>query len=204
LSTAQLFPNSQGEVKPNSESTANFEPLELLDSRRKNSEIFSTALSELQTLKKAPACHRIAARVLLNDCQRLEENDSFDPNVTAYEDEDRLMDYTYSYALSLAMCDLGVARQKIPESCTLFQESTLLGLSTRDKRKGIHVSHEQIQACVSSLYLDNNSWTSFSNNKGKATLFCQASRIDIQKGGLLGPFPLLYWLMCARSNYCPP
>lgn len=118
----------------------------------------------------------------MNDCQRLEEDDNFNSNASPYEDEDRLMDYTYSYALSLAMCDLSVARQTIPYSCRHFQDSTLVGLSTKDRKQEMHVTHEQIQACVSSLYLDNNSWTSFTSNKGKATLLCQASRIDIQKG----------------------
>lgn len=156
--------------------------IENLLAKHSNSDVFSSALSQVQSLKKSNTCHRTAARVYLNSCQYLEEFAESDPSSHLSLDEDRAMDYMYSYALSLSMCDLGAARQRAPISCQHFHEAALRNLPSRESTQSLHVSHQEVHDCMEDLYSDINFWTSFTNNKGKATLFCQLARLDMEQG----------------------
>ncbi|KAI9736564.1 MAG: hypothetical protein M1818_006075 [Claussenomyces sp. TS43310] len=155
--------------------------IEVLLSKRKGSEIFSTALAQVQSLKKSNSCHRTAARVFLDSCQYLEEFAVSDVSEPPDNNLMHIMDYMYGYALSLSMCDLGAARQRAPASCQHFHESVLQTLPTRAGAHSLHVSHQQVHNCMEDLYSDINFWTSFTNNKAKATLFCQLARLDIEQ-----------------------
>jgi hypothetical protein len=147
--------------------------------------MWAQAISELQELKKKPSCNRLAASMLMNDCQLLEGVDGpKDPRITTGI-EGRLEDYINGYAASLAICDIEAAQGPVPEACEPFRETALLKFTERRSSDKLHVSKAQIDLCMHGLINVPTSWTSWTSSRDRATLFCRASRIDIEKGLLL-------------------
>lgn len=92
------------------------------------------------------------------------------------------MYHKYSYALSLAVCDLTVAKKDIDTTCDFFREPYLKQLPVHDQGKPLQVSKAHIEGCMSALTKDGVGWTSFNGNKEPAFTICQASRESMEKG----------------------
>ena len=156
----------------------NLSPFEILQSGSQPSEVYTVALSELQDLESEPLCHRIAARLLVGNCQLLDgKNDA-----TVLTDSGRqIRDFVDSYAASMAICDLERGRFTIPSVCGKFREPTLGQLSL-DGQARLHVTSREIDHCLSGLAAENSAWSTWVSYRHKALRFCEAARADQEKG----------------------
>ncbi|KAJ4423098.1 hypothetical protein N0V82_002227 [Gnomoniopsis sp. IMI 355080] len=150
---------------------------EILQSGSRLSNTYSTALSELQDLESEPLCHRVAARLLVVNCQLLEGKDE----ATILTDSGRqVRDFIDAYAASMAICDLERGRFKIPTTCQKFREPTLAQLPLDDQAK-LHVNPREIDLCLSGLGADSSAWSTWISYRHKTLRFCEAARADQEK-----------------------
>ncbi|KAI3553195.1 nuclear membrane fusion protein Kar5 [Colletotrichum abscissum] len=139
--------------------------------------VYAVAMQELQELESEPLCHRIAARLLVNNCQLLEGKD----DATVLTDSGRqIRDFVDSYAASLAICDLERGSFVIPSGCAPFREHALANLPT-SKVAQLHVSPRQIDSCLSGLAKSDSAWNTWVSYRHKALRFCEAARADNDK-----------------------
>ncbi|KAI1380144.1 hypothetical protein F4677DRAFT_462984 [Hypoxylon crocopeplum] len=130
---------------------------QLLGSRSRLPSPYEVALNELRELESEPLCHRTAARLLVNNCQLLEDKN----DATVLTDSGRkIRDFVDSYAASLAICDLERGSFRIPEECENFRESVLNQLPLQNSG---HL---------------HNTWVSY---RHKALRFCEAARAENEK-----------------------
>jgi hypothetical protein len=139
--------------------------------------IYAVALSELEQLQSEPLCHRVAARLLVNNCQLVDgKNDA-----TVLTDSGReVRDFVDSYAASLAICDLERGSFSIPKQCAKFREPSLSQIAMRDEPQ-LHVSSKEIGLCLSALAASDAAWTTWVSYRHKAVRFCEAARADNEK-----------------------
>ncbi|KAI1111682.1 hypothetical protein F5Y14DRAFT_303933 [Nemania sp. NC0429] len=138
---------------------------------------YEIALNELQELESEPLCHRIAARLLVNNCQLLEGKDE----ATVLTDSGRkIRDFVDSYAASLAICDLERGRFEIPTECAKLREPTLSQLPIQ-KTARLHVTSGEIDSCLSGLGASDSAWNTWVSYRHKALRFCEAARADNDK-----------------------
>lgn len=109
--------------------------------------IYEDALAELKDLESEPFCHRVAARLLVNNCQLL---DGKDDATVLTESGRRVRDFVDSYAASLAICDLERANFQIPRQCAMFREEALSKLPVGPDAH-LHVSSKEIDQCLAGL-----------------------------------------------------
>ncbi|KAK1728376.1 nuclear membrane fusion protein Kar5 [Colletotrichum acutatum] len=139
--------------------------------------VYAVAMQELQELESEPLCHRIAARLLVNNCQLLEGKD----DATVLTDSGRqVRDFVDSYAASLAICDLERGSFVIPSGCAPFRERSLADLPT-SKVAQLHVTPRQIDSCLSGLAKSGSAWNTWVSYRHKALRFCEAARADNDK-----------------------
>ncbi|KAH6843138.1 hypothetical protein B0I37DRAFT_448492 [Chaetomium sp. MPI-CAGE-AT-0009] len=139
--------------------------------------IYAVALSELEQLELEPLCHRVAARLLVNNCQLVDGKD----DATILTDSGRkIRDFVDSYAASLAICDLERGSFSIPKQCAKFREPSLSQIAMRDEPQ-LHVSPGEIGLCLSSLAASDAAWTTWVSYRHKALRFCEAARVDHEK-----------------------
>lgn len=144
--------------------------------------MYSTALDELQELESEPLCHRIAARLLVNNCQLLDGRD----DATILTDSGRAArDFVDSYAASLAICDLQRGSFDIPSVCSKFQESTLARIAPPTKPQ-LHVTTAEIDYCLEGLAQSDSAWNTWVSYRHKTLRFCEAARADNEKGRSIG------------------
>ncbi|QLI67185.1 Deaminated glutathione amidase [Metarhizium brunneum] len=142
-----------------------------------NPSIFAAALSELQELESEPFCHRIAARLLVNNCQLLDgRNDA-----TVMTNTGRAArDFVDFFAASLAICDLERANFAIPSTCHKFREPVLANLPAPSKPE-LHVITREIDDCLEGLARSDSAWSTWVAYRHKALGFCEAARADGEK-----------------------
>ena len=166
-----------------------FNPDDLLRSRVRKPEIFTKAMLELKRLEEEPTCHRVAVKLLVNNCQGLEhidENDYISNNGHLQKH------HVESFAASLAICDLERGRFAVPHACNPFMSSTLYQIASDGNGK-LQVSPEQVGRCLEALGQDHSHWNTWLSYRDKALLFCRAARFDIDKG-------ILKQLLCRGTN----
>ncbi|PWI68941.1 hypothetical protein PCL_01326 [Purpureocillium lilacinum] len=138
---------------------------------------YEIALSELQALESEPLCHRIAARLLVNNCQLLDGRDE----ATIFTDSGRLArDFVDSFAASLAICDLERGSFSIPTACTRFRESALAKVPSPVKPH-LHVSPAEVDKCLEGLAQSDSAWNTWVSYRHKALRFCEAARAENEK-----------------------
>ncbi|KAK1989091.1 nuclear membrane fusion protein Kar5 [Colletotrichum cereale] len=139
--------------------------------------IYAVAMQELQELESEPLCHRIAARLLVNNCQLLDGKD----DATVLTDSGRqVRDFVDSYAASLAICDLERGSFVIPSSCAPFRERSLVNIPDSSIPR-LHASPQQIDSCLSGLAKSDSAWNTWVSYRHKALRFCEAARADNEK-----------------------
>ncbi|KAM0562832.1 hypothetical protein ACHAPJ_001672 [Fusarium lateritium] len=157
--------------------SANSSPLLQHQSEKRLSNVYTTALQELQELESEPLCHRIAARLLVNNCHLLNGQD----DAKIHIDSGRAArDFVDSYAASLAICDLERGSFMIPAACTKFRESSLAALPVPAVPQ-LHVSTAEIDVCLEGLAQSDSAWNTWVSYRHKALRFCDAARADHQK-----------------------
>lgn len=166
-------------VKTGPRHDLNFSPYEILQSSGSPpSDVYIVALSELQDLESEPLCHRIAARLLVGNCQLLDGKDE----ATVLTDSGRqIRDFVDSYAASMAICDLERGSFNIPRACQNFREPALGQLPLGDQAQ-LHVTSGEIDQCLSGLAMENSAWSTWVSYRHKALRFCEAARADQEKG----------------------
>ncbi|KAI1129393.1 hypothetical protein F5Y10DRAFT_291136 [Nemania abortiva] len=157
---------------------------------------YEIALNELQELESEPLCHRIAARLLVNNCQLLEGKDE----ATVLTDSGRkIRDFVDSYAASLAICDLERGRFAIPPECSKFQEPTLSQLPIQNVAH-LHVTSAEIDECLSGLGASDSAWNTWVSYRHKALRFCEAARADNEKAQNIVLFQRLTKIMSKLAD----
>ena len=142
---------------------------------------YEVALRELQQLESEPLCHRVAARLLVNNCELLEGKNE----ATVLTDSGRrIRDFVDSYAASLAICDLERGSFTIPEECANFREPVLSRLPPSNTAR-LHVPSDEIDACLAALGASDSAWNTWVSYRHKALRFCDAARIDNDKGTII-------------------
>lgn len=153
-------------------------PSEVLEPKSRLPDVYAVALNELKELEAQPLCHRVAARLLVNNCQLLDGKDE----ATILTDSGRqLRDFVDSYAASLAICDLERGSFNIPYQCDKFRESALSQLAVRNEAY-MHVTSKEIDSCLSALGVSDSAWNTWVSYRHKALRFCEAARADNEKG----------------------
>lgn len=155
----------------------NLSPIEMLQSGSRPPNVYAVALHELQDLESEPLCHRIAARLLIGNCQLLDGKDE----ATILTDSGRqIRDFVDSYAASMAICDLERGRFGIPPTCDKFREPILAKIPFADTAQ-LHVTSREIDLCLSGLAGENSAWSTWVSYRHKALRFCEAARVDQEK-----------------------
>ena len=141
---------------------------------------YEMTLQELRQLESEPYCHRIAARLLVNNCELLEGKDE----ATVLTDSGRqIRDFVDSYAASLAICDLERGNFVIPGECANFREPVLSHLPLGNTAN-LHVTSDEIDSCLAGLGASDSAWNTWVSYRHKALRFCDAARADNDKGML--------------------
>ncbi|RYP25017.1 hypothetical protein DL765_000245 [Monosporascus sp. GIB2] len=139
--------------------------------------IYEIALQELRQLESEPLCHRVAARLLVSNCELLEGKDE----ATVLTDSGRqIRDFVDSYAASLAICDLERGSFVIPRECAKFREPVLSQLPSGNAVH-LHVTSAEIDDCLSGLGSSDSAWNTWVSYRHKALRFCDAARADYDK-----------------------
>lgn len=145
------------------------------------SRIYEVALKELEDMELEPLCHRIAARLLVNNCQLLDGKDE----ASILTDSGRqIRDFVDSYAASLAICDLERGSFDIPSACAQFREPVLAHLPA-SSHAVLHVTSKQIDSCLVGLATSDSAWNTWISYRHKALRFCEAARADNEKSKIL-------------------
>lgn len=177
-STAYVRLPSPVPVEPAVVPSARVSPSELLQAGMQRPLIYQIALHELQELEAEPLCHRVAARLLVNNCQLLDGKDE----ATVLTDSGReARDFVDAYAASLAICDLEKGSFHIPSACAAFREPVLSTLPLLRDAAQLHVSPAQIKACLTGLGDSASAWNTWVSYSHKAVRFCEAARADHEK-----------------------
>jgi len=158
-------------------------------------QVYSQALSLLDSMQNAPSCNRLAASTLLESCQSIESS--------TQGAESSLENIRSVYAVKLAVCEIVSAGSTIPSHCIPFRSVIAeskqrgrggAGANGRGKPLSANDSESRhLSQCLQSLESRPQWWTSYSNSRQNAIVMCQAVRADIEKGEF-GCRP------CARSR----
>lgn len=139
---------------------------------------YKMALNELQELEFKPVCHKTAARLLVHNCQLVE-----DMNESTFHTESspETRDFVDAYAASLALCDLERGGFQIPTECDKFREPALNQLSRQNMGR-LHLSTKEVKICLHAFGSSSSAWSTWVSYRHKAFAFCEAARIDNEKG----------------------
>lgn len=152
--------------------------VELANARSRTNELYSSAMLELKRLEEEPICHRVAAQLLMSNCEGLEdisqkEYDFYSGRVQRH--------YVESLAASLAICDMERSSMVVPDACESFRLPALLHASQEAEGK-LQISQNEVGACLKGLGKDPSHWLSWTSYRDNCLLICQAARSDIDKG----------------------
>ncbi|KAK6602311.1 hypothetical protein H4I95_07413 [Botrytis cinerea] len=130
---------------------------ELVNARSRNNELYSSAMLELKRLEEEPICHRVAAQLLMSNCEGLEDINQHEYDLYSGRVQRH---YVESLAASLAICDMERSSMVVPDACESFRLPSLLRAS--QEAEGNYKYRRM-------SYRDN------------CLLICQAARSDIDK-----------------------
>ncbi|KAF1931414.1 uncharacterized protein M421DRAFT_2909 [Didymella exigua CBS 183.55] len=188
--------------------TANIDSLFRYTNSR-NQKVISQAVDFVVSMQTAPACTRMAASHLMNECKLLEHAPDFAKNrPQAYLDNVKT-----EYAAKLAVCELLSAQP--PNNAIPPLHCDILVPSSRACNKGgwwsqaptntdrhCYPEHKEYQysQCLKTLQSSPQYWTSFSNARQNAVVMCQASRDAIERENHLDIFKNWTQVMSAVSS----
>lgn len=132
---------------------------------------------EIKRLEEKPICHRMAAQLLVKNCQGMKDLDVLEYQTTA---ERMQRHHVESFAASLAMCDMERARFEIPISCQAFRSNAL-----EDAMRGngkLEVTQGDVSSCLHALGKDHSHWSTWLSYRDTSLLLCRGANVDTGKG----------------------
>ena len=133
-----------------------------------SNDYFEQARHRLSVMESSSTCKRAATIKLLDTCENLQ---------TGTHDED-LESVQNLYAAHLAICELEGAARKLPQPCRLPLLSSSDGLALVLDGEG----KARLRDCISALHSKSQSWTSYSNNRRDAYVWCKVMRPGFDQG----------------------
>lgn len=132
---------------------------------------------EIKRLEEKPICHRMAAQLLVKNCQGLKDLKAHEYQVVS---ESMQRHHVESFAASLALCDMDRARFVIPEACRLF---TNVALEDAIRGSGkLEASPNELSRCLQGLGQDHSHWSTWLSYRDTSLLLCRGGSIDVGKG----------------------
>lgn len=147
----------------------------LLDrDQQANDQAYESALQHLNDMETKPTCDRTATALLITSCQAVDSS-----REGGIKEDDQLLALVKDvYATRLALCELQRAGTTPPSDCNSVVDFSLKG----DRMVEPEIlSRTYLEPCTQALYKNQQQWTSYSNNRQKASMTCHAARIDIEK-----------------------
>ncbi|EEH38427.2 hypothetical protein PAAG_08154 [Paracoccidioides lutzii Pb01] len=138
------------------------------------SEVFSSAIELLNSMKSSPSCNRMAATNLILSCQSIRGDDGNQKEALS----DSLDNVKSLFAARLAVCELIGAGATIPEQCSPIFTSRKTHLHLEEENI---IQLSQLEPCLKSLESRPQWWTSYSNSRQNAAVMCQAARAEIER-----------------------
>lgn len=153
--------------------------VELLDrDRQVNDKAYDTAIQYLNDMETKPTCDRTATALLITSCQAADGSGE-----RSAKDRDQLLALLKDvYATRLALCELERAGTLTPSDCSHIVD---FSLKHDEAARPEHLSRTYLEPCTRALYRNQQQWTSYSNNRQKASLTCHAARIDVEKDAMI-------------------
>ena len=140
-------------------------------SRQSSSEksYFTAAKQQLSMAETHSTCKRLATVKLLTSCENLESSPTEDVDLETLQN---------FYAVHLALCELEGAYPKLRSKCRIS-----LPAYTEDATPHLKaVATEQFRQCINIIKSNENYWTSYSNNRRDAYVWCKAMRPGFDQG----------------------
>lgn len=146
-----------------------------------DSAIISKALKAIEDLNRKQFCHRFAASMLLDNCRTPQSpTDSIVTNKVV--EEERREDYLKVFAVSLTVCDIEALQRPIPQQCSPYTQSTLMGIKNHRGSQSIMINHSEMSGCLKAIGSDQSAVVSWKFNQQSVAVVCQVARMDIEKG----------------------
>ncbi|KAM3079462.1 hypothetical protein ACMFMG_005893 [Clarireedia jacksonii] len=151
--------------------------VDLKQSRNRANELYASAMLQLKRLEEEPICHRVAAQLLMSNCQGLEninqkEYDLYSGRIQRH--------YVESLAASLAICDMERSSMVVPDACESFRLPSLLRASQEGEGK-LQITQDEVGVCLEGLGKNPSHWLSWTSYRDNCLLICQVARSDIEK-----------------------
>jgi hypothetical protein len=86
-----------------------------------------------------------------------------------------------SFTISLTTCELERMALDVPGECSPFMSAALFQYA-HDGHEKLEVSAGQVNECLRALAQDHSSLQTWISYRDKALIFCQAARLDLDKG----------------------
>jgi len=177
--------NASPEAQPSTPSPLDLNPTKLLESTQQLPSFYAAAMLELKRLEEKPICHRMAAQLLVKNCQGLRDLGVHEYQVAS---ESMQRHHVESFAASLAMCDMARARFEIPDACRPFKGEALeTALHTGGR---LDVTPDNISACLEGLGQDHSHWSTWLSYRDTSLLLCRGASVDVEKGMVSSRFYL--------------
>ncbi|KFX90658.1 hypothetical protein V490_06346 [Pseudogymnoascus sp. VKM F-3557] len=159
-----------------------------------DSAIISKALKAIEDLNRKQFCHRFAASMLLDNCRTPQTPTDSIVTGKAVEEE-RREDYLKIFAVSLTVCDIEALQRPVPQQCSPYTQSTLMGIKNRRGGQSILINHSEMGGCLKAIGADQSAVVSWKFNQQSAAVVCQVARMDIEKDETIALFSTLTRLM---------
>ncbi len=183
--------------------SATVAPIQLPDIDLDHSIVFESVRDRLQYLqgianhvKTLPPCSQLATSALLHTCSALEGSLPHDESELKRGSDLFVDEEADIYSARLAVCELNSADFPVPDACRSFIPS-----ERPSKTRGIRgfwpgqgsddtsklfqyydkVTEANLKQCRKALGASTQAWTSYSNNRQNAHLYCRAVRSEIEK-----------------------
>ncbi|OBT43982.1 hypothetical protein VE00_05654 [Pseudogymnoascus sp. WSF 3629] len=159
-----------------------------------DSAIISKALKAIEDLNRKQFCHRFAASMLLDNCRTPQS--PTDPIITnKAAEEERRENYLKVFAVSLTVCDIEALQRPVPQQCSPYTQSTLMGIKNRRGSQSIMINHSEMSGCLKAIGSDQSAVVSWKFNQQSTAVVCQVARMDIEKDETIALFSTLTRLM---------
>ena len=132
-------------------------------------DFFAAAKQQLALAESHSTCKQRATVKLLASCEHLESSSSEDGDLETLQN---------FYAAHLALCELEGAYPKLRSQCRL----SLPAYADEAPALVRGVAEAELRRCLGVIKTNENYWTSYSNNRRDAYVWCRAMRPGFDQG----------------------